>query len=381
MRRRAIYLALAAAAFLGDGGARGQPGRPLLRTAAGSPYPAGRQPSAVELCDLNGDARLDVLTANSGDDDVSVLLGDGRGGLRAAPGSPLAAGPKPHLIACGDVDRDGRADLAVTEHDSADVRIFLQDGAGRFAPAPGSPFAAHRGKPHNHGLLLTDLDADGHLDLVTGNQDDSSVSVLLGDGKGSFRAAAGSPFAVGGSPYPPAAGDLDGDRKIDVVTPNVRDGTVSVLLGDGRGAFRPAGPPIRVDTRPYYAAIADLDGDGHADIVTTHDDISRASVLLGDGHGGFRRAATVEVGSRGFRVLLGDLNRDGKPDFLTGTLPDRVVLLLGDGTGRFAAAPGSPYAAGRGPWSLALGDLDGDGKLDVVTANSDDGTVSVLLGE
>jgi len=87
------------------------------------------------------------------------------------------------------------------------------------------------------------------------------------------------------------------------------------------------------------------------------------------------------VGSRGFRVLLADLSGDGKPDFLTGTLPNRVVVLLGDGTGRFAPAPGSPYAAGRGPWSVALGDLDGDGKLDVVTANSEDGTVSVLLGE
>jgi hypothetical protein len=331
MRRRAIYLALATAAILDDGGGRAEPGRPLLRTAAGSPFPAGRQPSAVALCDLNGDERLDVVTADSGDDTISVLLGDGRGGLRAAPRSPLAAGPKPHLIACGDVDGDGRADLAVTEHDSTEVRILLQDGTGRFAPAPGSPFPAHRGKPHNHGLLLIDLDADGRLDLVTGNQDDASVSVLLGDGKGSFRAAAGSPFAVGGSPYPPAVGDVNGDRKIDVVTPNVRDDTVTVLLGDGKGALRPAGPPIRVDTRPYYAAIADLDGDGHPDIVTTHDDLSRASVLLGDGHGGFRRAAAVEVGSRGFRVLLGDLNRDGKLDVVTANSEDDTVsVLLGE---------------------------------------------------
>lgn len=363
-------------------GAHPQSSKALFQPAPGSPYQVGKQPAAVALGDVNGDGKLDVLAANSGSNSVSVLLGDGRGRFREAPGSPFDAGPKPHLVAAGDVNKDGRLDVAVTEHDSNDVRVFLGDGTGRFAPAPGSPFPALRGaKPHNHGLLFSDVNSDGRLDITTSNQDDHSISVLLGDGKGGFRPAAGSPFAVGNSPYPHAIGDVNGDGRLDLVSPNVRANTLSVLLGDGRGGFQNApGSPHRVETRPYYAAIADVNGDGHADIVATHDDITLASVLLGDGRGNFRRLAPVEVGSRAWKVLLHDVNGDGKPDFITGTLPNHVVVLLGDGAGRFSPAPGSPYAAGRGPWSLAMGDVNGDGKLDIVAISAEENSVTVLLG-
>lgn len=354
----------------------------LFHPAPGSPISVGTQPSTVVLGDVNGDGKLDILTANSRSNDVTVLLGDGHAGFRPAAGSPFAAGAHPHLLALGDVNGDRKLDLAVTEHDSNEVRLFLGAGDGQFRVAPGSPFATGTGKPHNHGLSFADVNADGKLDIVTSNQNAKSVSVLLGDGKGGFTAASGSPFSAGGSPYPHAIGDVNGDGAPDIVTPNVQENSMGVLLGDGKGSFRMVpGAPYRVAFRPFYAALADVNGDGHLDAVLSHDDITLLSVLLGDGKGGFSAApgSPVDLRARGSKILLRDANGDGRLDLITSAM-NGVHVLLGDGRGGFAPAPGSPFPAGRGPWGLDAGDLNGDGRLDIVTANYESNSVTVLLG-
>jgi len=357
--------------------------RALFR-AAGEPIRVGDRPTDIAVADVNADGHPDLLTANTGSNTISVLLGDARGAFRAAPGSPLTGGPVAHLVATGDVNSDHKLDLAVTCHNSNDVFIYLGDGRGGFTPAPGSPFALLRGaEPHNHGLVLANVNGDAHLDILTSNQNHNSVSVLLGDGHGGFRPAGGSPFSVGRAPYPLAVGDVNGDGHADVVTPNVGSNNVTVLLGDGSGRFAPAaGSPLAVATRPYFVALGDLDGNHKLDLAVAHDDITLITVLLGDGRGGFRPApgSPVDAGARGFEVLLVDINGDARLDLVTGTAADTVVVLLGDGSGRFRPAPGSPYAAGRGPWGVAVADINGDGKPDILTANFDDNNVKILLG-
>ena len=352
--------------------------------APGLSLEVGRQPTDVAVGDVNGDGRPDIVTANAGSDDVLILLGDGRGGFRPAPGPRLAAGPKPHQVALGDLDLDGHLDLAAAEHDSHDIRVFLGRGDGSFGRAPGSPFAAlTAGQPHNHGLAFADVNGDGRLDIGTSNQNDNSVSVLLGDGRGGFRAAAGSPFRVGRAPYPLALGDMNGDGKPDVVTPDVRSNTITVLKGDGAGGFSAAeGSPYAVAFRPYAVALGDLNGDRSPDLVAAHDDITLLTVLLNDGQGRFRPSpgSPVDIGERGSEVVLADFNHDGKLDLATGTAANHLAVWLGDGSGRFSAAPGSPYSAPRGPWSLAVGDLNLDGKPDLVVSGFETGSITVLLG-
>lgn len=362
-----------------------KPQRPgLFAPAPGSPFPVGSGPSDIAMADLSGDGKLDVVTANSGSDNLTILLGDGSGGFRPAPGSPLAAGPAPHLVAIGKLNQDAHFDLVVTAHDSNDVRVLLADDQGNFGPAPGSPFPALTGtRPHNHGLALADVNRDGSLDIVTSNCNAGSVSILLGSGRGSFLPAPGSPFQVGRCPYPLAAGDLDGDGALDIVTPNLEGSSLSALLGDGDGGFALApGSPVRTLARPYFVAIGDLNGDRKLDLAATHDDISQVSLLLGDGRGGFAPApgSPIDAGQRGGEIVFADVNGDRKLDFVTGTASHSVAVFLGDGRGRFAPAPGSPFPAGRGPWGLALGDINGDGKLDILTANFESNNVSVLLG-
>ncbi|HKS29862.1 MAG TPA: VCBS repeat-containing protein [Pyrinomonadaceae bacterium] len=355
---------------------------PLFVPAQGFPLNVGGRPQDVAAADLNRDGKLDVVTCNE-ENTVTVLLGNGRGGFAPAPGSPISKAA--HMVAIGDVNNDGNADLALTHHDSFGVEVLLGTGDGRFSPAPGSPFAAHQGtKPHNHGLTLSDLNVDGNLDITTSNQDDNSVSVLLGDGRGSFKPANGSPFAVGRAPYPHAVADVNGDGKPDIAAPNVGGNSVTVLLGDGRGGFSAAtGSPYAVAQRPYNLAIGDVSGDGKPDIVTTHDDINLISTLLGDGRGGFSPApaSTFDLGRRGYDIVAADVTGDARKELVIGTEgSDSVLVLLGNERGGYTHAPGSPYKGDRSP-RIAVGDVNGDGKADLITANNGSTNITVLLGK
>ena len=140
---------------------------------------------------------------------------------------------------------------------------------------------------------MTDVNGDGKLDLVTAKNDDNDVSVMLGDGKGGFARAPDSPFPVGPGPYPLAVGDVNGDGKPDIVTPNSKPGdrSLTVLLGYGKGGFKSApDSPVAAAGNPYYVALKDANGDGKLDLVATHNGDDRATVLLGNGKGGFAAA-------------------------------------------------------------------------------------------
>jgi hypothetical protein len=356
------------------------PQNTLFTPAPGFPLNIGSHPNDLAVADLNKDGRLDIVTCNA-ENTLTLLLGNGRGGFTPAPDSPLKAAA--HLIAVGDVNNDRNPDLALTHHDSFGVEVLLGAGDGRFSPAPGSPFTAHQGtKPHNHGLALNDLNSDGHLDITTSNQDDNSVSVLLGNGRGSFTPVGGSPFAVGRAPYPHAVGDVNRDGHLDIVTPNVGSNNVTVLLGDGRGEFKgAANSPYATASRPYYIAIGDVSGDGKPDLITTHDDINLITTLLGDGRGGFTAApgSPFDVGRRAYKLIAADVTGDARMELVIGTEgSDSVAVLLGNERGGYTPAAGSPYRAGRNP-RVAIGDVDSDGKRDIITANNGSVDITVLL--
>lgn len=360
--------------------------RPLLVPAKGSPLAVGTNPTAASLGDVNGDNALDLLTGHGGRNDVTVMLGDGRGGFGHAPGSPFDAGMSAERLALGDANGDRKTDLALTNHDSLKVSVFLGRGDGSFRPAPGSPFdALKRGEPHNHGLAFAYVNADDRVDLTTVNNNDDSVSVLLGDGRGGFAPAAGSPFRVGRAPYPQALEDFNSDGRLDIATPDTGGGTVTVLLGDGGGKFTPtSASPLKVESRPFYLVADDIDGDRKPDLLASHDDINLLTVLLGDGRGNFSPApdSPLDLGQRAYELALADMDGDRNVDLAVSLASDTnaVVVLLGDGRGRFRHAAGSPFAAGRGAYSLAVGDINRDGKKDLVTANTRGGDVTVLLG-
>jgi hypothetical protein len=261
---------------------------------------------------------------------------------------PVGRGPR--WIAIADVNRDGNPDILATNADSGSVSVFLGDGSGHFHPAPGSPFACGH-EPNDIGIA--DMNGDGNLDLVIPNHQAPTITVLLGDGKGSFRPAPSSPTDVHSYPHPHgvAVADFNGDGHPDVVTDSWGNNQVELLIGDGAGGLKTPGQFFPTGHRPYERLrTADFNRDGHPDLVTTNLDDGTVSILLGDGHGGFHPApgSPFPAGVKPWQVFVGDVTGDGIADLvvipyqrdLTGEDQNVVSILKGDGRGGFMPLPG-----------------------------------------
>lgn len=173
-----------------------------------------------------------------------------------------------------DFNGDQKMDLAVTSAASRYVSILLGDGKGLFSPAP-TPNISAGNTPSS--IVAGDTNGDKKVDLVLVNTGDSTVSVLLGDGQGSFSAAKN--FAAGSTPYEVVLADIDGDRQLDLAIASGDDNTVRVLRGDGKGNFGTAAV-LATDKNPRSVAVADFNGDKRLDLVTGNYSGDSVSVLL-----------------------------------------------------------------------------------------------------
>ena len=225
-------------------------------------------------------------------------------------------------------------------------------------------------------VAIGDLNGDGVPDLAVTNGGSDTVSVLLGNGDGTFQAS--QDFATGDTPRSVAIDDLDGDGNPDLAVANGNFQSVSVLLGNGDGTYMPA-QDFSTETLQNDLAIGDLNHDGNPDLVVANRFSVYVSVLLGNGDGTFQARQDFGTGNDPRSVAIGDLNDDGNPDLAVADSGSGTVsVLLGNGDGTFQAR--EDYAAGEEPVSVAIGDLNADGNLDLGVANRGSGTVSILLG-
>jgi hypothetical protein len=292
----------------------------------------------------------------------------------------FAVGDEPRSVAIADFNGDGNLDLAVANSypspSGQSVSILLGDGTGSFGAATN--FAVG---DDPHSVAIGDFNLDGKLDLVTANVG-STVSILLGDGTGSFGAA--TKFVVGSFARSVVIGDFNGDGKPDLAVANGGSDNVSILLGVGDGSFG-AAANFAAGIGPSSVAIGDFNGDGKQDLAVANSTSDNVSIVLGVGDGSFGAATNFAVGICPLSVAIADFNRDGNLDLATANwLGDTVSILLGDGTGSFGAA--TDFTAENGPISLAISDLDGDGNLDLAVAGQGTtpipgNTVTIWLGD
>jgi hypothetical protein len=277
-----------------------------------------------------------------------------------ATAKSYATGGQPESVAIGDLNGDSRPDLATANYQAGTVSVLLNSGVGRLQAKVdyGTGGLAN-------SVAIGDLNGDGRPDLATANVvvGDNAVSVLLNRGDGSFPAK--RDYSTGRGPRSVATGDLNGDRRPDLVTANASANTVSVLISIGDGTFE-----ARIDyptgRLPGSVALGDLNGDGKLDLATANSVASAVSVLLSRGDGSFQGKVDYGGSWEPQSVAIGDLNGDGKPDLATDN-HRAVTVLLNRGDGSFQAE--LDYPTGPITSSVAIGDLNGDAKPDLTTTN------------
>ncbi|MGA3327934.1 MAG: choice-of-anchor D domain-containing protein [Terriglobia bacterium] len=295
-----------------------------------------------------------------------------------ASGSPVGAGTEPESVAMGDFNGDRKLDLAVINDRSNNVTILLGNGDGTFQTAVNYTVGS---APTD--VAAGDFNGDGKLDLAVTNADSNNVTILLGNGNGTFTPAASSP-ATGTEPYAVAVGDFNGDGKLDLAVANYVSGNVTILLGNGDGTFACAASSPTTGTKPSAIAVGDFNGDGKLDLAVANYGSNNLTILLGNGDGTFSSAAlSPATGTEPYSVAVGDFNGDGFADLVVANYGDTpgtasVLLNKADGTGTFQTQ--SKYTVGSVPTYVAVGDLNGDANLDLAVANQASNTMTIFLG-
>jgi hypothetical protein len=417
--------------LLGNGDGTFQPARTVAPGVSG----------LMVAGDFAGDGHLDLAVAGTSEDaagnftfqGVWVLLGNGDGTFQ--PPVNHAVGFGPLAMVAGYFTGDGHIGLAVagsnydpaTGNTTYELSMLLGNGDGTFQPPVASALDTFP-----EGMAAGDFNGDGHTDLAVVSPGTygygGTVSVLLGNGDGTFQPPVRYVNAVGFSPYSIVAGEFTGDGHLDLAVSDMDPssaGVASVLLGNGDGTFQPQ-VAYTLGQFPMAIVPCDLAGDGHTDLAVANGGDSTVSVLLGNGDGTFSDPGQVAISAHASPVVA-DVNGDGTPDVLVldsagnvlyrqgiagqpGAFEPPVTINPGNPSRDITWVPDTPEgpvlasvdardnavsfyawrnggfvrlgspATGRLPAQIIAADLNGDGLTDLVVRNAADGTLSVFFG-
>jgi len=336
-------------------------GAPVFAQSFASPvsYAVGTNAYDGALGDFNGDGKPDLAVANNSTSNISVLLGNGDGTFGTK--TDYDVGQPAYGVVITDLNSDGKLDIVAEFSFSFihGVSVLLGNGNGTFQTRVDYLFG---GLAQSKSILASDFNNDTKPDIVVVNG--SGATVLLGNGDGTLN----SPASYGSSSFAKsvAVGDFDGDSKIDLAVSSYGfgpNGVVSIMLGKGDGTFFPS-VNYATGFSPFSLVKGDFNGDSKLDLATANIQVDTISILLGNGDGTFAAPVNYAAGDLLYELSTGDFNSDGKTDLVSAGNPSGLIILKGNGDGTFQ--PSVNFLSG-GNFAAVL-DLNGDTKPDIVSA-------------
>jgi len=347
-------------------------------------YTSGSLPVDIFLSDFDGDGKVDMANINAFSHSISVFKNNSTGAnISFTPGNSYPTGSFPLDITSGDLDGDGKPDLAVANDSSNTVSLYRNTSSlGNISFAPGTELTTGIGPL---AVAIVDLDVDGKPDMIIANSTSSNFSVFRNTSTpGILSFATKTDFPAGFNIQSLAFSDIDGDAKPDLVFANGNANTVSVFRNTSTpGSFSFAAKTDYNSPYPIWVSIGDIDGDGQSDIITTSAINPIISVLRNTTSGGFFSfgpATYFSIATICYAVSISDIDGDGKPDLCAtnSTATSFSILRNTSVSGLLSFDTKVNYTVDASPFAIAAGDLDGDGKPDIATANYPANSISVL---
>lgn len=281
-------------------------------------------------------------------------------------------GTNPTSVGTWDFNEDGVTDIITTNIGNDSVSVLFGNGDGTFKQQMQMPVAKEP-----RALALEDFNGDGHMDLAIACSGSDQIAIYLGLANGTF--GTGQRYGVHKTPVAIARGDFNADQKPDLAVA-LRNDKIKILIGLGDGTFI-EGPQYEYGDTPTSIAVADLDRNGTLDLAVTNGGpmSSAVSIWPGNGDGTFRTPTDYRTGKRPLVVSFGDFNSDQLTDLLVmnGEM-DTFTIFLGNGNGTFQ--PGKESGADAGPVYGLARDIDGDGRMDAAIVNVQSNNLSILYG-
>jgi hypothetical protein len=326
--------------------------------------------------ELGGDWELEVktgeITAAKAFDSEVMAAYSHIFNIFSPPTIYSTAGLGSQFVAVSDLNGDNFPDLAIANSDSNNISILLGNGTGSFNPATN-----YDAGYNPTAVVVGNFNNDSFPDLAVVNPNTGNFSILPGNGTGSFNPA--TTYGVGSYPTSVAVGNFNNDTFPDLAVVNQGDSNVAIFLANGTGSFE-FSTKYNVGLNPFSSVVGDFNNDTFADLAVANYGSSNVSILLGNGTGSFSPANNYGVGVYPTSVAVGNFNNDTFLDLAVANsgYSSNVSILLGNDTGSFS--PATNYDVGLSPASVAVGNFNNDTFLDLVVANSGSNNVSILLG-